>query len=232
MHHKQLEITPTETDQDQGTFTALVSAWSVDRQGDVIDRHAFDRTIEAWQQSGKRLPLLFEHSTEEIGSIDPFSIYPTEEGLVVSGEIDRSTEHGRQVWRSIKRNSAAFSIGYMSEDRPRRGGGRRLLEIDLLEITATSKPAHPATRALSWKSLKDDWEAWAKSLPAAAQQDDCPPELVGTAWDPVIADGSPVQTSRRRPIREMSTEELTAYADSLVKDVDTRPVHVAEFEVD
>jgi hypothetical protein len=25
----------------------------------------------------------------------------------------------------------------------------------------------------------------------------CPPELVGTAWDPVIADGSPIQTSPR-----------------------------------
>jgi hypothetical protein len=25
--------------------------------------------------------------------------------------------------------------------------------------------------------------------------DDVPPDLVGTAWDPVMADGSPVQTS-------------------------------------
>ncbi len=41
----------------------------------------------------------------------------------------------------------------MAEARPRSGGGREIYEIDLLEISATSKPMHPAARALSWKSL-------------------------------------------------------------------------------
>jgi HK97 family phage prohead protease len=152
VQHKQLQAETVTTDQDQGTFTALVSAWEADRENDVILSTAFDRTIEAWQRSGKRLPLLFEHSTTVVGSVDPGSMKATEEGLVVSGEVDRSTAEGEQVWKTIKAGTAGFSIGYVSEDRRRVGGGRELYEIDLLEITATSKPMHPATRALSWKS--------------------------------------------------------------------------------
>jgi hypothetical protein len=35
--------------------------------------------------------------------------------------------------------------------RPRKGGGRVLYDIDLLEISITSKPMHAATRVLSSK---------------------------------------------------------------------------------
>jgi len=50
----------------------------------------------------------------------------------------------------IKSGVAGFSIGYMAESRPRKGGGRVLTEIDLLEVSITSKPMHPSTRALGW----------------------------------------------------------------------------------
>jgi HK97 family phage prohead protease len=93
-----------------------------------------------------------EHSKTVVGSIDPNSMHPTDAGLVVAGEVDRATDEGQQVWRSIKSGTAGFSIGYMSEGRPRKGGGQFITEIDLLEISATSTPMHPATRALSWKA--------------------------------------------------------------------------------
>ena len=155
MLHKTLDASTTVVDQELGEFSALVSAWDADREKDVIDRHAFDRTIEAWQRSGKNMPLLFEHSKTVVGSIDPHSMHPTDAGLVVAGEVDRATDEGQQVWRSIKSGTAGFSIGYMSEGRSREGGGRIITEVDLLEISATSTPMHPATRALSWKSADD-----------------------------------------------------------------------------
>jgi len=46
----------------------------------------------------------------------------------------------------IKSGVAGFSIGYMAESRPRKGGGRVLTEIDLLEVSITSKPMYPSTR--------------------------------------------------------------------------------------
>jgi hypothetical protein len=57
---------------------------------------------------------------------------------------------------------------------------------------------------------------------------------VGTSLDPLTADNSPVITGRRPTLRELRAfpiHKLKAYADSLVKDVDTRPIHIAEFEV-
>jgi hypothetical protein len=55
---KTLSATTEVVDQELGQFEAIVSAWEDDREKDVIDRHAFDRTIEAWQRSEKSLPLL------------------------------------------------------------------------------------------------------------------------------------------------------------------------------
>lgn len=153
--HKTLSITPTETDQDQGTFVAIVSAWEADREGDVIERHAFDKTITAWQQSGKQLPLLVSHSTTEVGSIDPWTMIPTDEGLQVAGEIDRDTPEGKQAWKQIKRGTAGFSIGFMSKSSPRNGGGRTITEVDLFEVSITPTPMNAATRATSWKSAPD-----------------------------------------------------------------------------
>jgi uncharacterized protein len=154
----------TVTDTDQGTFETLVSAWEADRESDIIARSAFDQTIRAWQIAHKNLPLLFEHSTLIVGAIYPASMHTTDEGLVVAGEVDRSTDEGKQTWRAIKSGVAAFSIGYMAESVPRKGGGREITEIDLLEVSITSTPMHPSTRALSWKSVDQD------DLPSDADQ--------------------------------------------------------------
>ena len=151
MQHVTLKAATTATDQELGTFTALVSAWDADREGDVIERDAFDQTIPAWTKSAS-VPLLFEHSKRVVGSVDPASMQPTDAGLVVSGEVDRETDEGKQVWRSIKSGVCGFSIGYMSESTPRKGGGRTITEIDLLEISTTSTPMNAGTRALGWKS--------------------------------------------------------------------------------
>ena len=153
MQHLTVKATTTTIDTELGQFQALVSAWDADREKDTIERSAFDRTIEAWQRSGKQMPLLFEHSTTVVGSVDPHSMQPTKAGLVVSGEVDRDTDEGRQAWRTIKAGSAGFSIGYLAESRAQSDGGRRITEIDLFEISVTSKPMHPSTRALGWNSM-------------------------------------------------------------------------------
>jgi hypothetical protein len=71
MQHVMLKAATTAVDQEQGQFEAIVSGWTEDREKDTILRTAFDRTIAAWRASGKNLPLLFQHSTEAIGAIDP-----------------------------------------------------------------------------------------------------------------------------------------------------------------
>jgi HK97 family phage prohead protease len=149
---KTLAAETTVVDQELGQFEAVVSAWDSDREQDTIAPTAFDKTIAAGQASGKTLPLLFEHTTEAVGHIDPNTMRPTRDGLVAPGQVDRDTDHGTQVWRQIKSGSAGFSIGFAGDSTPQQGGGVRWTYIDLLEISATSTPMHPAARALNWKS--------------------------------------------------------------------------------
>jgi uncharacterized protein len=208
MQHKQLDATTTAVDQELGTFEAIVSAWDADREGDTIALTAFDRTIEAWQRSGKNLPLLFEHTSAAIGHVDPFSMHATEPGLVVAGEVDRSTEKGQQVWRQVKSGTVGFSIGFMSESRPRKGGGRELVEIDLLEISATSKPMHPATRALNWKHAAEPQSAAAREMAA----------IINEAWDETLADPDLELGAKAA---KLGVEEMAHRA---------RPIRVARFD--
>ncbi len=156
MQHLSLKATTVSTEEELGTFTALVSAWTADREGDTIDRHAFDQSVADWKASGKNLPLLLEHKTTVVGALDPATMRTEERGLVVAGSVDRESDEGQRVWRAIKSNVASFSIGFMAtESRPRKGGGRDLLVIDLLEVSVVSTPMHPDTRALSWKTADE-----------------------------------------------------------------------------
>lgn len=178
MRHLLTKATTTEVDTELGTFTARVSGWSTDRGGDTIDPSAFDQSLIDWQESGKSLPLLYEHSDVAIGSLDPHSAVTDEKGLVIDGEVDRDTRQGKQVWKQIRRGSVGFSIGFMttkSEDL--EGGGKRLMVVDLLEISATSVPMHPGTGVIDWKSAAapevgaelSDEELRARSLELAAE---------------------------------------------------------------
>ena len=105
----------------------------------------------------------------------------------------------------IKGGSAGFSIGFMSESKPREGGGRTITEIDLLEVSITATPTHQSTRALSWKSVADGEH-----------------EIIAAAF---------AQASSAKPeLSALTIDELKAYGDELTKDIETRPLRVASFD--
>ena len=49
-----MTVKAASTVTDQGRFSAIAAAWSVDRVGDQIVRGAFDTTIKSWQKSASR----------------------------------------------------------------------------------------------------------------------------------------------------------------------------------
>jgi hypothetical protein len=55
MEHTTKAATATVT-TDEGMFTAIAAAYTVDRQNDQIVRGAFANTIERWRASGKNSP--------------------------------------------------------------------------------------------------------------------------------------------------------------------------------
>jgi len=140
----------------KGTFTALVSAYSEDREGDTILPGAFKNTIARWAASGKRIPVVWQHHTHDpdniVGWVDPATVKETDDGLEASGQIDLSTDRGKSVFRLLQQDSMSWSFGYVIPPDGRTKDNN-LSEVDLLEITVTPVPANADTRTLAVKTL-------------------------------------------------------------------------------
>jgi hypothetical protein len=52
-----------------GQFTALVSDFDLDREGERFDRHGFDDAIRLLRQSGRAPPVLFGHDARSVHSV-------------------------------------------------------------------------------------------------------------------------------------------------------------------
>ena len=156
MKHLTLQAKATTT--DQGTFVALAAAYSVDRVGDRIVPGAFAKTIDHWRESGKSIPLHWNHQGEPediIGAVDPATVEETKDGLRVAGKLDLSGSKAKEAWRAMKTGSMSLSFGYMVVSEKQAKDANELHEIDLFEVSVVPGPANADTRFLSLKSLAD-----------------------------------------------------------------------------
>ena len=108
MQHLAVKAASTAT--DRGEFSAIAAAYSVDRQRERIEPGAFRRTIAAWRERGREIPLHWNHSAaakDIIGTVDPASMHEEPNvGLHVRGRLDiEDSEVAREAWRSMKANS-------------------------------------------------------------------------------------------------------------------------------
>lgn len=164
MQHKLLEAKAATT-TDLGEFEAIAAAYSVDRVNERIAPGAFTDTIKAWRESGKQIPLHWNHSGDAediIGTIDPKSMKEVDgQGLFVKGKLDLGdSDVAKAAWRSMKADRVGLSFGYMVQaDSVGEDGVRELKKLDLYEITITPMPANPDTRFIDLKSLPTTDEA-------------------------------------------------------------------------
>jgi HK97 family phage prohead protease len=160
MEHVTVKAVTTAT--DRGWFTALAAVFgNVDRDGDRIVKGAFAQSIEAWQSTGRTVPLHWNHSADPddiIGHVDPRAMVETDRGLVVEGQLDLDgSERARQAWRAMKTGSIGLSFGYLTQRQGKApDGANELLAIDLFEISLTPGPSNPSTAVLSMKSADPD----------------------------------------------------------------------------
>jgi HK97 family phage prohead protease len=209
MQHMQLKADTTV--QELGTFEALAAAYSIDRQGERIRPGAFAATIERWRESGKMLPLHWDHNRDAsavIGSIDPATMRERSDGLYVEGSLDiEDSEVAREAWRSLKRNRIGLSFGYLVLEQHEDDGVKVLDALDIFEVTLTPSPANADTRVLATKSagVDDDEDAFGRMINEAFKP-----------WDFTLAgrqsDGEAEPKTKRAVTR------------------DSRPVQVASFK--
>lgn len=158
MKHLTLKAAVTEA-TDTGSFTAVISAVTEDRDGDVVEPSALVNAMEKWLPLGKKIPLQWDHETDAefiIGHIDPGTVHEEKGEVIASGFVDQETDRGKHAWRLVKSGVIGFSYGFLIlEAEPRAKGGLHIKAIDVFEITMTPAPANSDTRVLAYKSLAD-----------------------------------------------------------------------------
>lgn len=132
---------------DSGLISGI--AWpfgTPDRVGDVIEKGAF-------AAARLPLPMLFGHDMNDpIGIWDEAS--EDDAGLQIKGQLlVDDVARAREVRALVQRGAIrGLSIGFMTRKavaRPR--GGRTIKELELLEVSLVTIPAHPGARVTSAK---------------------------------------------------------------------------------
>lgn len=130
-----------------GVFEGYASVFGViDTGGDIVLPGAFARSLRKRGAGGVK--MLWQHKTDE-----PIGVWTSVEedarGLKVAGRLDLSVARAREAL-SLMRSGAVdgLSIGFRAlraaTDKSR--GARRLLEIDLWEISLVTFPMLPQAR--------------------------------------------------------------------------------------
>ncbi|KEP68531.1 peptidase U35 [Thioclava dalianensis] len=132
---------------DEGAISGL--AWKFatpDRVGDVIEKGAF-------AGAPLPLPMLFGHDQNE-----PVGVWTKateeEDGLHLSGSLMvKDVERAREVRALVQAGAVrGISIGFITRKAlARKGGGRTIKSLELLEASLVVIPAHPGARVTSAK---------------------------------------------------------------------------------
>ncbi|MBO1418021.1 HK97 family phage prohead protease [Streptomyces sp. FH025] len=210
LDHKQAMLGVLETDDDQGTFTTLVSITGLrDHDGDVIEPGAYARTLAeitpkgVWSHDWNQWTARTEH-TEELLPGDPRlptalpngQPWPAEAGaLLVKGRCNLATQAGKDMYANLIffGDQVQWSIGYQVRTAKRSKGVRRITDLDLYEYSPVLFGANPYTSTLDLKQHK------ARGVLGDTQVELAP--LAGTLEERIDAIASAVE-QRLRPTED------------------------------
>jgi HK97 family phage prohead protease len=121
-----------------------------DQGGDVVALGAFRASLERLAAAGRKVKFLWQHDPAR-----PIGVWHGVEedarGLKVSGEILADVAQGAEALSLMRAGAIdGLSIGYrtVKAEANAKTGGRRLLEIDLWEVSLVTFPMLPTARAM------------------------------------------------------------------------------------
>ena len=154
IQHKSVALTlKKEPDQD-GVFEGYASVFGVVDQGmDVVERGAFRKSL-----GSRKVKMLWQHDmSQPIGVWD--EIYEDERGLFVRGRLLKEVEKGREAMALLRAGAIdSMSIGYRTMEAIPEGDGRvrKLMEVDLFEISLVTFPMLPDAKVTNVKSISTE----------------------------------------------------------------------------
>ncbi|MHA1528734.1 MAG: HK97 family phage prohead protease [Alphaproteobacteria bacterium] len=121
-----------------------------DQGGDVVAPGAFRASLARLAAAGRKVKFLWQHDpARPIGVWQ--EVREDARGLNVSGEILADVVQGAEALTLMRAGAVdGLSIGYrtVKAEANRATGGRRLLEIDLWEVSLVTFPMLPTARAM------------------------------------------------------------------------------------
>lgn len=152
MDHLSIPLELKREPDADGTFEGYASVFGIVDQGmDVVERGAFAKSLG----SGRQVKMLWQHDPHQpIGVWDEIS--EDERGLKVRGRILKDVARGAEAMALLKAGAIdGMSIGYRTVDAIREGADRvrKLLEVDLFEVSLVTFPMLPAATVTDVKSI-------------------------------------------------------------------------------
>jgi HK97 family phage prohead protease len=118
-----------------------------DRGGDVVMPGAYGAALGRLAERGDRVRMLWQHDqAQPIGIWD--EVAEDARGLRVKGRILTDVARGREAAALLGAGAVdGLSIGYRTKKaEPLPGGGRRLIELELWEVSLVTFPMLPEAR--------------------------------------------------------------------------------------
>lgn len=144
----------------QGGFAEFSGYGSVfgdlDSYRDIVMPGAFKASLQRYREQDRPVPMLWQHRAAE-----PIGIYSDvsedDHGLHVKGQLNLEVQKGREAYSLMKQRAlSGLSIGYATkrEQIDEAANHRKLLEVDLWEISPVTFPASDPSRIDAVKSVQ------------------------------------------------------------------------------
>ncbi|MEM7546689.1 MAG: HK97 family phage prohead protease [Pseudomonadota bacterium] len=119
-----------------------------DQNGDIVEPGAFTASLARLKAEGRKVKLLWQHDpAHPIGVWD--DVGEDMAGLRVTGRLLADVNKGAEAAVLLEAGAIdGLSIGYRTVRAEKAGKGRRLLELDLWEVSLVTFPMLPTARAV------------------------------------------------------------------------------------
>ena len=139
-----------------------------DQGGDEVAPGAFAASLT---RNGRSIKLLWQHDP-----MQPIGVWETiredDRGLLVTGRLLREVRRGAEAAALLKAGAVdGLSIGYRAvRAEKRQGGGRRLIEVDLWEVSLVTFPMLSEARAVTGAPAGEAEDPSARALAEALRE--------------------------------------------------------------
>lgn len=145
--------------EEDGTFEGYASVFGVrDSYNEVVEPGAFVESLVRHKREGSKPLMLWQHNPDEpIGVWDDLA--EDKKGLWGKGRLLRGVRRADEAHIMLKNGALqGLSIGYREVDTEpaENGGARKLVKLDLLEVSVVSFPANRRARIETVKSERTE----------------------------------------------------------------------------